>query len=309
MLFPSVNFRSDNIRRCEAILEENGKIVWTKNVHFKNDGPTNLMREIYTEEEWLGNYENKFKGARKKAELCSKKPKYFFLGSEYPVRFFIVEFDSLDIATKTKEEIRNLFDLGNHSVHINDTHEETVRVANIAFNDNSIHFLNNSQIKNYSRFFRLLDQYKKWLAENALDQECFCIDASAVMAVYGIREARDVDFLHSGYDGITTDIEKVGSHNDWSEHYPTSIDNLVFNPENYFYHQNLKFTTLDILSQMKENRNEKKDRVDVKLIRKLLKKRWPYLDWSGLLRPGMSRMSGSSRIPAGGLIEKRTRRV
>ena len=225
------------------------------------------------------------------------------------MRFFIVEFDSLDIATKTKEEIRNLFDLGNHSVHINDTHEETVRVANIAFNDNSIHFLNNSQIKNYSRFFRLLDQYKKWLAENALDQECFCIDASAVMAVYGIREARDVDFLHSGYDGITTDIEKVGSHNDWSEHYPTSIDNLVFNPENYFYHQNLKFTTLDILSQMKENRNEKKDRVDVKLIRKLLKKRWPYLDWSGLLRPGMSRMSGSSRIPAGGLIEKRTRRV
>ena len=43
------------------------------------------------------------------------------------------------------DDIRNIFNEGNHSVHINDTKEETIRLAKCLLNKNSVHFLNNSK--------------------------------------------------------------------------------------------------------------------------------------------------------------------
>ena len=53
-------------------------------------------------------------------------------------------------------------------------------------------------------------------------------------------------------------------------HYGKTVDDIVYNPENHFYYLDLKFASIDVVRKMKENRNEEKDRKDVKRIDSML---------------------------------------
>ena len=64
----------------------------------------------------------------------------------------MVEFESLEQSIKAKEEIRAKFNLGKHSVHINDTHEQTIRLAKCVLNKNSLKFLCDSVPQDYQKF-------------------------------------------------------------------------------------------------------------------------------------------------------------
>ncbi len=37
---------------------------------------------------------------------------------------YLIEIDDLSLARQIKEEIRKIYNIGNHSVHINDTYEK-----------------------------------------------------------------------------------------------------------------------------------------------------------------------------------------
>ena len=49
----------------------------------------------------------------------------------------VVKREILDI----KKRIRDIYGIGNHSVHMTDNTEETIQIANIILNKNSIHLL------------------------------------------------------------------------------------------------------------------------------------------------------------------------
>ncbi len=252
------------VSKVLQIIRRHADIFYSKDVHLHNNGPHLLIKQMYRGENWLGNWSTLFRGAKHKAEQC-------FRGAG-PVRVFLVEANSLNHIKQCKEDIRQLFGVGNHSVHINDTHEETVRLAQIFFNENSLHFLNNAQLKHFEKFYVLLDEYNKFLSANGVDKECFCIDGSSTMAVYGIRPARDIDYLHYGYENILYRNEaEIGSHNSEIKYHDTTIDDIIFNPHQHFYYEGLKFVSLRALSQMKTNRGEKKDTIDVELMAPLLK--------------------------------------
>ena len=51
---------------------------------------------------------------------------------------------------------------------------------------------------------------------------------------------------------------------------PGAKNEIIYNPENYFYFNGFKFISLNILKKMKQNRNEEKDKNDLKLINKLI---------------------------------------
>ena len=46
---------------------------------------------------------------------------------------------------------------------------------------------------------------------------------------------------------------------------------MIYDPRNYFVYNDLKFITLQVLKKMKKNRNEEKDKIDLKLIEIYLK--------------------------------------
>lgn len=262
-LFPSAQGKDQEVHK---ILESCGRIVYTKSVNLTAQGGKALIRQVYHGEKWIGNVGNRFRGAVGKSNPCYAK--------KGPTRVFLLEVNPNVDLVSAKERIRRLYGIGKHSVHINDTWTETMRLARIFFNDNSIHFLNHGSDAycGYSSFHEYFNKFRHWSLTSEIDSEDVCIDSSAVMSLYGIREGRDIDFLHHGKLVRDPKLHKrISSHNDWAHHYTTNISTILYNPRYHFYYNDVKFASLDIVRAMKVKRNEPKDRTDVRLIDKFLK--------------------------------------
>lgn len=256
-IFPIAVERDSEIN---SVIESYGKIYYKKDIYFNKIGALNFIKQLYYREPWAGDFSKGFPGERHKVSQCFRK--------NIPLKVYFFEIDSLGEVKKCKKEIRALFDYGNNSAHTTDEREETIRIAEQLLNDNSIHFFNNSTYIYSQKLEDLLLTYKKWLKKELYDKDNFCIDASVVLNIYGIREARDLDFLHFGYENIETGNQMISSHQSELIYYQNSPEEIIFNPLNYFYYNGLKFTTLNVLTKMKVKRNEAKDKRDVALIRR-----------------------------------------
>ena len=254
-VFPSAIGREEEVR---SILNREGCIVYAKTVTLNRRGARNLICEIYAGERWLGDARNNFAGADGKAEPCFR--------GDGPVRVYLLQAPDLDAVRRVKTAVRDLFGLANHSVHINDTHAQAVHLAQLFFNANSVHFLNHARLKHLERFARHLERYRKWLGADNRDPEKFCIDGSAVLAAYGLRDAQDLDVLHHGEADFRSVMPEVNSHNPDAHHHTTTRDDIIFNPDNHLYAFGLKFASIDVIRRMKAKRDEGKDRKDVALI-------------------------------------------
>ena len=238
-LFPIAHTR---IQEVMNIISEYCNIFYHSSDVLNSEGQLNLMKEIYLDDGWANE-----EGIRKKGNQCFR--------GKTNITFVLVDAKNLETVKEMKNKIRSLFNVGNHSVHINDTHEETVRIAKTVFNDNSIHFLNNR--KNVS-----FPNYKKLIADmKPNDNEV--ITGSTILSLYGLRDCKDIDLIY--YKDPPTD-----SHNQYLEtHYKLTLDDIVNNPRYHLYHNGFKYVTLDVIKNMKKLRNEPKDRIDVKLIENL----------------------------------------
>jgi len=258
-VFPSAIGQEEEIRRT---ISKYSNIVYDKRAFLRNYGPYNFIRTLYENEEWLGNYSNKFQGGAYKASLCYNRVDF--------TRIYLIEADNPNKLIELKNEIRGLFKIGKHSAHINDTHEETLRIARSIFNENSIHFLNNAKPEFMMRFENLFGEYKKWLLNSDFDTDDFCVGGSGTLSAYGLRDCRDIDFLHrEKHFGANSSI--ISCHNKEIHNYNHKKDEIIFNPDNHFYHMTLKFASLDVIKQLKEKRAEPKDIKDVQLLSGVLK--------------------------------------
>ena len=171
------------------------------------------------------------------------------------VTFVLVDAKNIDTVKEMKNKIRALFNVGNHSVHINDTHRETVRICKTVFNDNSIHFLNNRKNVLFSNYKRLMD--------DMTPDDNTVITGSTILSLYGLRDCKDIDLIY--YNNPPAD-----SHNQYLEtHYKLTLDQIVNDPRYHLYYNGFKYVSLDVIKNMKKIRNEPKDIVDVQLIEKI----------------------------------------
>jgi len=253
-IFPISKLKDEQI---ESILLKYGNIYYKKKFFLTEKAQDYIIKEMYLTEHWIGNEKNNFEGAVNRARIG-------FAGKNYLTVYVYVPFNEKD-TIKAKTEIRERVNKGNFPIHINDTHKETIQLAQIYFNENSLHFINNRKTHNYERFKQQFLKYKKWLENNKLHKEDFCIDASSILSVYGLREGRDLDFLYQKGE-IFTNIELIDCHNEHAHYYQIPIDDIIYNPTNHFYFEGYKFISISLLKKMKKNRNEEKDKVDVLLI-------------------------------------------
>jgi len=263
ILFPSARGHEQEVL---DVLSSHGTLVYHKNVHLSERGQLNLVKTLYRGESWLGNRSSNYAGAFVKVNNCFPAP-----FKNQPIRILLFECDSLDGVKAAKSGVRKLFGIGNDSIHINDSHEETIELAQTLFNNNSVHFLNNSTEENFPVYDALIRQYKEALQSSGLNPEYFCIDSSAVMSAYGCRDCGDLDVFHYGdFLPSLKNHPQIESHNNEIRNHVTKRDDIIFNPENHFYHCGLKFASLDIVQKMKIFRNEGKDQRDVLLIKEKL---------------------------------------
>ena len=254
-IFPSA---LGDFAQADKIIKENSKVFYKKAVYFFNNGPLNLMRQIYKGESWGGNIHNGFPGLREKAFLCFQ--------SNNPAIVYAVTVEDEKDTKVIKEKVRDLFGISNHSIHINDSKEETIRLARAFFNKNSIHFMNNCRYANYNNFENYISYFKDHIKSNGYDLEDFAVTASSVLSRYGFREGRDLDYLQ-GAEDLVIGREEIHSHNDYGRgRYSTTYDDIIYNPQNHFYFDDVKYASLNIVRELKEKRGEAKDVADLGLI-------------------------------------------
>ena len=243
------------------ILKEKTNIYYSKELSLDHIGFENFMRQVYLGESWVGNPTNRFSGAREKAE---------FSGGSGNMLVLLVEPHSSTDMVKVKDEVRALFGLGNHSIHINDTHEETLRLARVVYNKNSLHFLEHGQPDKYEKLTGLLSSYENTLRTAGITPDLFSITGSAVLSMYGLRECADLDYLHFHKDHVITGNDLINSHETELSKYPMHKHEILFNPNNHFYWNNVKFASLSAVTEMKAFRGEEKDKKDITLMESVL---------------------------------------
>lgn len=244
----------------QAILNKYGEIVYRKNVSLNSNGMVHLVKQAYRKESWLGSYANDFEGARNKARWCYKEPGM--------VRVFLLESDQDLIAMK--DEIRDVFQIEKHAVHINDTKEETLELAELLFNHNSINWMNSANLKEYKRFNELFSQYKNWFTDKGAVKEDFAL-IGGVLAVHGVRESSDIDYICKYKKEYDFDNDQIEMETKKVQFAPVGMDELLYNPQYYFYAYGHKFVTLEVIRAIKEKRGIGKDAEDVIMLDALIK--------------------------------------
>jgi hypothetical protein len=244
------------INKDKEVKEIFKNIVYEKKIKLNANGAHNLLSQIYYGEKWLGDVKNHFSGANAKLVECFKT------FDEFSVIVF--EANNLDEVLKIKDNIRDVFGAGKHSIHITDTKEEAIRVARVVFNDNGLHFLNFAKPTKYISTYNKVAQFKKFIFENNLDVEDVIIDSSMILSVYGIREAKNIYFLSK--KDINVKFEDINLHNEELKYYKMDLEDIIYDSRNYFCFEDLKFISFDLLYEMKKNRDEIKDRNDCKMM-------------------------------------------
>lgn len=240
-------------------------VIYKKLVNLTLNGAHNLLAEVYRGEEWLGDRENNFSGVKGKLVECFK--------SKNSLRVIAFQSKSLKEVYKVKEKVRELFKIGKHSIHITDTKQEAIRISRLVFNENSIHFLNYARPNKFQSTFEQLNQFNLFLKENNISNNEVILDGSMVLSLYGIRKASDIDYLVDDYSKIVKKtFHQINNHFDELKYHQKTNYELIFNPKNYFYFNNFKFTSFDQLYSMKKKRIEGKDKYDLRLMKSFIEK-------------------------------------
>ncbi len=257
-IWPTANAKMEQIT---AILPN---IVYTKEVALEQNGAHNLLSQVYQGEQWLGSVEDGFEGVKGKLVECFR--------SYDPVKVIAFQASTLDEVLKIKEQLREAFAVGKHSIHITDTKEEALQAARLLFNDNGIHFLNHARPNRYLSVHEQMRQFKIFALKNALPLDECLLDSSMVLAFYGLREARDIDYLSCSSVSIEVEDESIERHDSEMVYHGQSSMELIMDPKYYFTFNGLKFVSFEQVYRMKGNRAEAKDDRDRKMMEALIEK-------------------------------------
>ena len=238
-------------------------IVYRKEITVNPNGAHNLLSQIYYGEKWIGSPKDNFRGSQGKLVECFK--------NFNPVRVIAFQADNLENVLKIKDKVRSIFNVGKNSIHITDSKDEAIRISRVVFNDNSIHFLNYGKPNKYISKYKNINNFKKFIKENKINNSEVLIDASLTLSCYGLREAKDTDFFYDLNNDIKIKFDKINNHDEALKFYKETKQELIYNPNNYFYFNELKFISFDQLYKMKKNRNEIKDKNDYKMMEAFVK--------------------------------------
>ena len=237
----------------------------------KNNFKNNFIQLLYFNESWSiknDRYKNK-------SERCfSEKGK---------LKIVFTEKIQINEITKIKENIRLYFNKGKHSIHTPDNQEENDRILDL-LNYNTILFMNKtpSLYINFLNFNKLFNDLKLFCKENNIDTNKICITSSSVLSVYGIRDCGDMDlFIDNKYIDIFKKTP-FDNHNKYTidKHYSKHFEDIIYNPDNHFYFQGIKFCNLNIIEDYKKYRIEnslyskksiEKDKKDINSIIEIIK--------------------------------------
>lgn len=265
MIINPITFSSDleKIAQIKNIIQQFGTIYYYREFELTRNGYNNLVKEMYRGEYWIGGIfpPGWSPGGKAQASIGPVR-------DTYKVAAVVFHINDMDNLITLKEKCRSLYNFGKNSLHVTDFTNDTFRVASSLLNKNSLFYLNHGSRDISTKSSNSLEKYFCRIESNSED---YCLTSSIVLELFGLRNAGDIDYLHRNNHNI--EVSGIDVHQGkWLSYYHKPIDELLFNPDNYFYVNGHKILTLDNIYDMKLNRGEPKDLKDCELIHNFLTK-------------------------------------
>lgn len=268
-LWPKAHKNHSKLQEALHLIVSNADVFYQVEYRLTFEAITNLMIQLYGHMDWVGTIDNGFANIRGKVdEVWDENGK---------VLIVLVRANNGKEILKLKSKIRDLFGIGLASVHSTDNKRETNMAMNALLNPNSRHYLLNANVTRYKDSFKLFSRFKQMLDANGFDNDEFIVESSMVLSMYGLREARDLDYycLHNAQEKIYPSDENIEEHDETQQRfYSIPVRDMICNPGNYFVFNGVKMVTLQNLLHFKQNRykayHESKDLEDIKLIQNIL---------------------------------------
>lgn len=258
LLWPAAKGEEEKIH---GMVRKYANIVYSRKIALNSNGGRNLTSVAYKRESWLGSLQDGFIGAIQKSQYC--------FSGDGPLRVFLI--DCHRDLLQLKEEVRDLFNIGKHSVHINDFPYETVEISEILFNQNAVDFLNARVPTYFKNFNGLIGIFHDWISSSHHASRNYCIDGSSVLALLGIRDVNDLDIISGIKLQDEIDLHPYIDFGDSkTKYHHKSVGELVYDPANHFVFNGCKFISINILRELKINRGSPMDLQDVASLDRLL---------------------------------------
>ena len=244
-------FPNDNILPKNLLNEIEKNIIYDITIpmdNFKNNFKNNCIQLLYYYEGWCKNG-----GYKGKAIPC--------VNNGNNLKVYFIEKQDLNILVDFKKKVREYYNKGKHSIHIPDTQEDCNSLLDL-LNYNTLSFMDKtpSMYINFPNFNKLFEKLKQFCKENNIDTKKLCITSSSVLSVYGIRDCGDMDlFIDKKYVDIFKKTP-FDNHNKYTidKHYSKHFEDIIYNPDNHFYFQGIKFCNLSIILHYKNYRVKNK---------------------------------------------------
>lgn len=217
---------------------------------------------------WVGSSEDGFAGAVSHAERSK---------GSYRVRVYTVRPTSATSLVEAKQIARERLGLGNYALHSTDDHVESTRLADALLSRTGRFALSlRSRGKESEVFDGMVDNFRQSVRAQGHNVDHFVLVGSSPLGALALRTPRDVDYLHLLDCSEPFFFDRgsgIDSHLDLLQLYGKTVEALILDPNNYFWHRGVKVLSPTIFLRMKCRRREwPKDFVDSGLVvRNLLK--------------------------------------
>lgn len=277
-LWPQAHLYKDKLKRAQELIYAKTDVMYDVEYKLSYTAVRNLMIQIYGHMDWLGNIDNEFKNVLAKVdEVWAANGK---------VQLIITRGQSCEYITGLKAKVRDTFGIGLSSCHSTDNMRETRLALNALLNPLSRNFLERAKPTAYKQSYKLVERFKTIVKEHNLCFDSFILDSSMVLAIYGAREARDLDFYCLPDANIMPfkNEKDIEEHDDsQKKYYNLPIVDYIISPEHYFVFNEVKFMALDDLLRFKQTRyaatKEPKDAGDIGLIKTINEKQSALKKW------------------------------
>ncbi len=259
VLFPPV---STNAQKAFEIIKEFGSIIHHKTLSFNRRGFHNLITmlyEIHHNTGWLIETNQPHKRFEQIQQSFDPKT----------IQVVLIECESWPKSIDCKRKIRAHYGT-NEACHFNDKRFETIYHAQSLFHDQTVQYLNCSTQKRIKPSNALLREFQTYIKNNPDFYDLYSIDAGRVLDAYGIRLSSDIDIV---VKSTRPSFPDIGLNNSTRTKYGFNTDELILNPDNYFYHKGMRFVSLDSVYEYKKRKAKEKDLKDLDLITEFREKR------------------------------------
>lgn len=249
----------------EQVIQDHCRVYYRFNRKLSDVGLFNLKYVNYSHDadgkrpRWLGSAEANFPGLQEHAALSSGTAE---------TRFYLVRPHVGSSVEMAKRCLRELDASGNYGFHSSDSYGETQRISETFAHSVTFGLFNEIPFPTSALLERQLDVLSRFIGDRSISRSDFCIGGSAPLAVLGIREANDLDVVvpRALEEQWQNPPEGISIHHNDDAPYAISPEEVCAFPANFFYFSGYKFVSPAVVAQMKANRREDKDIIDLSLL-------------------------------------------